>query len=512
MSHRQVTAPERVKMLGPAGLQFLDLGELRGFMEAKGFDLKLVSRLAERSSFGRLFGELVLRRDTLDAELLDQYGQALGIINPAESVAYTGTDLQNSRIDVALANSGITLLNKRYGEGSATFFKSTATVPQALRSVPIAIIGHGAAGIMAAHALRALGFNRITIYEKAKTLGIWGQENVYQLSRNNPVQLEFFGKILEAAPGTGKEVRTFLQSLISGTIETVKVESVEPGNLRHRIKFASGSSAEYPIVINAAGLGKPKPVSDPTRMTTTTGLRLAGMRWQQQLELERVIGQRLILIGLGNSTAEMLQQIHIIIDDGYDIDYRILTHYPEDAVENPTAYVPHRNRMYRVFRDTSRPNLVDYQGDLAHSRYDYTRALHGDKIVSDVTRWEVKTPGVMTVFDGAGKPSEDILYDKVMTLIGYRQPEETMLELGCHYDNQNQCGVFDYDGEVATRPGHLNAAKRLHKGYFGFGSILETPLNPNAIVIPGMLHRIGDLMFGVIMRAAEVRKKEFLRG
>ena len=58
-----------------------------------------------------------------------------------------------------------------------------------------------------------------------------------------------------------------------------------------------------------------------------------------------------------------------------------------------------------------------------------------------------------------------------------------------------------YDGEVqrsAFRP-----ANRLHKGFFGFGSVLESPFNPNAIVIPGMIHRIGDLLFGIVMRAAE---------
>lgn len=216
-------------------------------------------------------------------------------------------------------------------------------------------------------------------------------------------------------------------------------------------------------------------------------------------------------IGLGNSTAEMLRQIHTITDEGYPVDYRVLTHYPEDSVQNPSDYVPTKDGMFRIFRDVSKPNLVDYQGDLAHSRYDYYRALHEGKIISGVTRWEVNNSNVMTVFKKHSKHGENLPFDKVMTLIGYHQPEETMRELGCSYNKEIRSGVFDYDGEVAAVPNRTDARKRLHKGCFGFGSILETPENPNAIVIPGMIHRVGDLMFGVIMRAAEYRKKELLR-
>jgi hypothetical protein len=511
MTTYRATAPERVKTLTPNGLEFMNLGDLRGYMDAKGFDLDVVAKLAHDGYFAPLFSELVLRIDNTD-ELLNQYGQALNIVAPTASQVYRGLDEQNGRIDSATANSGISIGTRRHGEGSATYFNPVrVSIPFALHSIPIAIVGYGAAGIMVYFALRRLGFQNITVYEKAKPLGIWGHENVYGLSRNNPLRLQFFGGVLEPAPGRGDEVKRFLERLEIARPRDARVTSIEPGKLTHTIRFADGSSAKYPIVINAMGLGKPKAISDPLRMTTVTGNKFAGIRWQYRLERAKVVGQRIILIGLGNSTAEMLRQIHTIIDQGYSVDYRVLTHYPRDAVQNPSDYIQEKDRIFRVFRDVSKPNLVDYQGDLAQSRYDYFRALHDGRIISDVTRWEVEAPGVMTIYGKNKKPMEGLPYDKVMTLIGYHRSAEMMRELGCSFDDETRSGVFDFDGEVVAVPGSASAQRRLHKGCFGFGSILETPHNPNAIVIPGMLHRIGDLLFGVVMRAAERRKKELLR-
>ena len=516
MNTIQPTATEHLKTFGPNGDQFIELSDLRSYMDAKGFDLSVVAKIAEQGSFASLFSHLVLRTsERINYARLNAYVDALRYVEPTERQVYTGTDAQNGKIDAAIANSGRTLGLRRHGEGSASQFLPVVQIPGAIRTVPIAIVGYGAAGIMADFALRSLGFTNITVYEKAKALGIWGHNNVFTLSRNNPLKLQFFNSTLEPAPGGGDEVKAFLERLAVSQPRDLRVDRVTPGTLQHTLHFAGGTTKKFPIVINAVGLGKPKPVSDLARMVTKTGERLAGIRWQYKLEREKVVGQRIVLIGLGNSTAEMLRQIHTFTDQGYPIEYRVLTHYPKDAVYNPSDYVPKKGRTYRVFRDISKPNLVDYQGDLAHSRYDYFRALHEGRIVSDVKRWEVKTPGLMSTFghDAAGKakPIEDIPFDKVMTLIGYEQPPETMKALGCTYDTKNKCGVFDYDGEVAAKPGEKDPAKRLHKGCFGFGSILQTPHNPNAIVIPGMLHRVGDLMFGVIMRAAEYRKREILR-
>jgi hypothetical protein len=46
------------------------------------------------------------------------------------------------------------------------------------------------------------------------------------------------------------------------------------------------------------------------------------------------------------------------------------------------------------------------------------------------------------------------------------------------------------------------------KGYFGIGAVLDAPLNRNAIVIPGIVFRAPDLLFGVIMRAVEYTRRK----
>ncbi len=498
------TAIERVKTLAPQDISSMDLSDLRAFMDAKGFNIDVVARLGATGAFAPLFRQLVLRSDDSTHDVsLNHYAEALGSIDPnAAAEPYTGSDAQNGRINQGLVNSGISTADSRFGEGTASRFRFKGIGIGGAAYAPIAVIGYGVAGILVCNALRRLGFNDITVFEKSKPLGVWSYENVYQLSRNNPLRLQYFDGVLEPAPGGGSEVKSFLERAMTEEIKVANVQSVKPGNFAHSVSIAGKAKGKkFPIVINAVGLGKPKPVSDPQRMSTETGAQRAGMRWQMRLDREKVAGKTIVLIGLGNSTAEMLRQIHELQDDGYGVDYRIITHYPIDAVQNPARYVTWNKRSYRVFRDLSRPNLVDYQGDLSNSRYDYFRALHGNKIIPGIKRWEVEKPGHLSAY--ADGERTDIPYDMQMTLIGYHQSEDSMCQLGCSYDTDHGCGIFDYDGEMVARKGAVDPAKRLRKGYYGFGSILETPENPNAIVIPGMLYALGDLLFGIVMRATE---------
>ncbi len=507
------TAPERVKTLAPRDISSIDLRDLRSFMDAKGFDLNVVAQLGASQAFAPLFRQLVLRSDNASHDIsLNQYAEALGSIDPnASAEPYTGSDIQNGRINQGVVNSGMSTAEARFGEGTASRFQFSRLNVGRAADVPIAVIGYGVAGILVCNALRRLGFDNITVFEKSKPLGVWSYENVYRLSRNNPLRLQYFDGVLEPAPGGGDEVRNFLEKAITEDVKVANVESVKPGDMAHSVSVTGKPKGKrFPIVINAVGLGKPKPVSDPARMSTETGLQRAGMRWQMRLDREKVAGKTIVLIGLGNSTAEMLRQIHDLQDEGYGVDYRVITHYPVEAVQNPGRYVAWNKRTYRVFRDLSRPNLVDYQGDLPKSRYDYFRALHGNKIVTDIKRWEIEKPGVLSAY--ADGDRSDIPHDMLMTLIGYHQSEDSMCRLGCSYDTDHGCGIFDYDGEMVAKRGAVNPAKRLRKGYYGFGSILETPQNPNAIVIPGMLYALGDLLFGIVMRATEYQAaKEYRR-
>lgn len=517
-----ITAIERLKMFGAlsaiqAGRFQLDKpaplfepADLQGFVLAKAFDQKVITNLAERDYFAEPLLSLVLRTYAGVDDYFDDIAKELNK-HRWSGTAYSGSYDENRRIDACIANSGNAIDEIRFGQGSATGYYVNSILPTEIEDVPIAIIGYGAAGILAARALREVGFTEIKVFEKSRdSLGIWGQENVSGLSRNNPSRLQFFEQELKPAPGGGDEVREFLEIAATFSYKIRKVVKVTPGKLNHQLTFENGETRRFPIVIIATGLGKPKQVSDPSKMVTDTGAAHAGHRWQLKLDPEKVRGKRIILNGLGNSTAEMLRQLHTLQDEGMQLDYQVITHYPEDAVYDPSRYVSKEGKLWRVFRDLSLPNLVDFQGDLQASRQDYFRALHSGRIISEVRRWEVNEPGKLELYRHGNELLQRLAYGKIMTLIGYRQPEEAYRALGCAYDTVNQCGIFDYDGEVVANPGETDARKRLHKGCYGFGSILESPADPNAVVIPGMLYRLGDLVFGVIMRAAEVRKKQLL--
>jgi hypothetical protein len=403
--------------------------------------------------------------------------------------------------------------NQVFGNGAALQFgvhgvPSFAALP--MIQTPVAVIGYGAAGILVTHTLLKLGFSNVAVYERKNAAGIWSQEHVWRGSRNNPNSIRFFSRQLTAAPGPGTEVRDFLFALQQDTplrITTTSVKEITPGNLHHVLKFTDGKEASYPIVINCVGLGKPAPINFYGKMRTKTSLTDSGFRWQRILNKDEARKKRFVLIGLGNSTAEMLRQFHSFQDAGIELEYKVLTHYPEDAIHNPDSETngDDRNDLYkRIFRDTSASNLVDYQGDLPLSKYDYFRALNNGHIIAGVKEWERKGKKIVAR-DQDGKLLAAIPFDELYTLIGYKHDQETYETMGCAFDSDNECALYDYDGELQKDVGA--PSERLFRGYFGFGSILDAPWNRNAIVIPGMVNQIGDLVFSVLMRAGEYRNK-----
>lgn len=519
MSNRDLMAVEILKtqatMPPTEGVLGAHLGGvLRRFVDDKGYDHRAVYEIARRGNFGLLVRDYVMRRATSRPRLmstLNYYAEAIGATSPLRLERYTGDSKQNLRIDQAIGNSNPDVSGFR--QGIATNFQVQETVSSETAGVPIGVIGFGAAGILVRFALQVVGFHNVTVYEKQKTpLGIWGRKNVYARSRNNPATIRFHGFTLDKAPGSGQEVKRFLERVDVATAaasvygsRSRLVKEIRPGNLRHRVEFEDGESRELPILINATGLGKPLPLSDPNRMTTGETTVSSGFRWQQELDLETVDGKRLVFIGLGNSTAEMLRQVHELQDKGQKIDYRVITHYPKDAVFNPNDTVEQGGKQYQVFRDTSK-NLVDYQGDLPLSRYDYYRALHGGKICYGISRWKIEDRHILT-YDRYLE-GDVIKYDQLYTLIGYGRQRKELEQYGCTPDESGTCALYDYDGEMIQTPSATVRQGRLYKGYFGFGAVLDAPWNPNAIVIPGMVFRLGDLLFSVIMRAEEYIQKK----
>lgn len=521
----QALAVELLKTYGASIPQRLpesiNLGSvLKRFVVDKAFDVESVIALAQGRRFGKWLHNYVLRSEsrTADADDILVFNYFAKQLRSHGSLAgeYSGSGSENARIDAALsAHSPSRSMDGKFGTGAASRFRLDVEygIGGNLRDVPIAIVGFGMAGILTAYALLRAGFRVLTIYEKSKHLGIWNHPNVYQRSRNNPLVIDYLANSLAAAPGSGTEVRQYLANLASSVTNNVVVQDkavteIKPGNLQHTLILADKTEKTFPIVINCIGLGRPAPISDPARITTNMTATEAGHRWQQILNPEDARGKHFLFIGLGNSTGEMLRQLHTLQDAGVDTDYQVLTHYPEDAVQNPDDTVIKGKQRYRVFRDISVPNLVDFQGDLPDNRYDYFRALRSSRIITDV-KSVTKQGNAYTVKHS--DEVEAIGADNLYTLIGYKHPKEDLVKFGCHYDDKNKCILYDYDGEMiqvdADSLSFTDANDRMFKGYYGMGAVLDAPHNRNAIVIPGVVHRMGDLMFGIIMRAAEHLKR-----
>ncbi len=517
MKTTQDTALSLLKAQALSGLAPSTIGiedVLPHFLQDKGYSAGVVLQLARENIFGQLVGHLLMKGRSDDnltrhnAAIWNYFGGRIRQI-PAKHRgirSYIGAPADNSAADRLITN-----LNgpKGFiGEGAAGFVNvSQHRLPHQYRDVPIAIIGAGPAGIMLQRGLRRLGFEDVRMFEKREEFGIWSQKNVYEGSRNNPRDVLFDSTAkLDAAPGGGHEVRSFLREVKVKEPTKLSIKKIEPKDLDHTVIFTDGTKRNFPIVINAMGLGKPVEVSDPERMIGPEK-RTPAKRWQQpNLSATDVKGKRFIFIGLGNSTAEMIRQLHRYEDAGIDVDYRILTHYPRDSVFGPSDTVYSRGTNYRVFRDISKPQLVSYQGDLPEARSDYYRALMSGRIISDVKKWDVDARGKkMAVYSGKSSPTE-IQFDDLYLLAGYRHSPEAFKEMGCTYDHDLRCALHDYDGEI-IRKVNIKGGDRVHRGYFGFGAVLDAPHNLNSVVIPGMAFRLPDLLFGIVMRAGEYVQK-----
>lgn len=418
---------------------------------------------------------------------------------------YIGNAAQNKIIDRAATQGNN---NARFiGEGAAAKLDLPVGLVRDTRlgKISIGIIGAGAAGIITASALRAIGFENIRVYEGRDTAaGIWAFPHVHNGTKNNPRLLEFTDKAqLGVAKGDGtkdgREVLDFINRLlgyyVGNATTNTKIQRVTVNDdSGHVVYFDKEKGAKHQILINCLGLGKPRELYDPLRMRTSGG-RPVVARWQQPgLKPADVDGNHYTFIGLGNSTAEMISQLQAMMDDGVDCDYTILTHYPRDAVHNPSDAVGNRRgQIFRVFRDLTKPDLTGFQGDLSRTRLDYYHALYSGRIVSDVKVWSYGN-GTLH-YQAKGGKSGRIRNTKVFALCGYQHDPALLEQMSIPITSGHPAHA--YDGEFMDRQDPI-------RGYFGVGALMDSPDNRNATVIPGIMYRMPDLLYSVIMRGLDI--------
>jgi hypothetical protein len=426
------------------------------------------------------------------------------------------------------------------GYGTARIFQRG--VPKAMRGLlnyttdkeflktKIVILGAGPAGILTARTLAEIGFSNIQILDQSgKFNGIWKINSVSKGTINNPFNINFLGIKLPASTGrkgSGAKLIRFLDQVILGKKDMkgrrlknyfwskmpelikAKIISIKAGNLEHEIKYLDKDLKEQlikaPIVINAIGLGQPTDLSAKDAPMKTSTPKLCGSRWQLKISPElatKLNGKNITIVGLGNSSIEMLMQIQDCNRKGFNIGYKVLTHYPKESVENPDQYIKLEGKEYRVFRDLNKSNLVDLEGDIPAARNAYRKALEDGNIISDVIEWNRSLEDKVTNIKLRNGKEISIPTDQQLTLTGYRPSKEMFQEMNINLDEDN-CPLYDYDGEV-QRPKEEKSLGRTYKGYSIIGAIRANDNEPNALVIPGIMDSLPKLVFNTILRTID---------
>ena len=462
---------------------------------------------------------------------------------------YSGSTEENKKIirSIAMSKSLDPDFEKDYEErqtagfGTARIFQKGVT--KAMRgllnyttdknflSTKIVILGAGPAGMLTARTLAEIGFTNIQILdESGKFNGVWKMNSLSKGTINNPFNINFLGIRLPASTGeqgSGAKLISFLEQVVNGKKDTyghridnyfwspmpelikAKIKSVKADNFDHEVKYLDENSQaktlNATIVINALGLGQPLDLNDKNAPMKTSTPNLCGSRWQIQIsdkQAESLNDKSITLIGLGNSTIEMLMQIHECNSKGCNIKYKVLTHYPEESVRNPDQYVEFEGREYRVFRDLKKSNLVDLEGDIAPAREAYMKALEDNNMISDVIEWERDLEAKLTLVKLRNGDIIQVPTDKQLTLTGYKPSKDLYQEMNINLASDN-CPMYDYDGEIQRLENEQLNNSRTYKGYSLIGAFRANDHEPNALVIPGIMDSLPKLVFNIILRAMD---------
>ena len=478
------------------------MSDIADLILSKGFEERAIDRLQMEGRLGAIVSQLVMG-----------YGRGADIeqkINtifcfPHGSASYKGSFEENERIRRAFYDAKRKehdSLRPSFGPGYLLRYSHAVTMP---RHCPIVILGGGASGILVTKALAAAGqpSEGIRVIDSdARYGGVWTDGDFASgLGMISPRHVNFFASTLDEGYGQGTAIADFLEEIAVGLPSPVQgeVTRVEPGDLEHTVTYRAQNGLQRikaPIVINALGNGKPRPLSSK-RVMVTPERKVHGRRQFVITDelAEAYRDKTLVFIGLGNSTAEMIKQVQERNKAYFNIQYRILTHFPKESIEKPRTAVCVNGRKYRVFRDLFHHDVTGYAGDRWQLREAYSAARNN--IISDVCYWRRTESGIVVRRKNQTDVME-IAADYVYALIGTEHNATFFDTMGIRH--QDGISLTDYDGEVQRDPG-ARGRNRLYPGYFALGGVNNS--NPHSAVIPGIIYQVFELMAAMFIRSME---------
>ncbi len=514
----------------PTGEQLTSL--VSQLFAEKGIDRATIRFLQEQRLLAPLLGHFLLQAPR-SSGTWQQLCQLKTDAFPLLAPVYTGSPEENREIEDAihrsrqgqLAGAGLEegLRATTWRGAAGAYVGGGLTVPQAIRRTRVVMIGAGAAGILAARALRNAGLEQILLLEKdglSGVGGIWSRDMPRRILHAVPFDLHFEQVLLQAGPASGQKITNFLERLVSPPpafhwpafppVLPAEVVRVIPGDLCHTVTYLDEDGRERqitaPVVINALGVGEPLAPSWDGAMTTDLASHQAGVRWQEvwsEEQARRYHQRTLVFISLSNATLSMLWQIHSWKRRGMQIDYQVLSHYPHASIKEPQARITSRGRVFRLSRDLEQFQLLRMAGDMDPFRRAFEEARAHRSIVAQVTHWTREHRGgqewVVALQEDGTRHS--LPCDHLYTLIGYGPRAATLEAMGLRVTHSHLGAVAqDYDGEAQKEPG-VTGRDRLFPGYFCLG--IRNASNPNVVLLPGLLYQLPNLIAGVVLRATE---------
>jgi hypothetical protein len=382
-----------------------------------------------------------------------------------------------------------------------------------LKDERITAIGAGAGALFPVSYLvhRGADPENITLIDpKGRTGGIWAEPWAQSGGFNNPKALDFLGQRLDLEDRTGRKMFDHLRRIAANYLWDANIVQGSVIDLHRKpgsgqpweVKTDGGRVYEADSVILASGAAHPRPING-SRFVSNLDI-IAGRvspneliveRFQRELTDEELrSGRPIILMGLGNSTAAMLNQIHRYEDrTGTELDYWVLTDHPSLAIQYPNHSVARRKPL---FRQPAQGYLTGYSGDLPRDRDAYYRTQLADRIVPEVRGvWYNEETRQLEIHDRFGVLYGAVERPHLFALLGYERDLELFHAMGALVGgNDSAPKIRPCDGAVyIQRYGYASDV-------YAAGAAAATPENGNAAVIPGIHAQVPSTAITIAVR------------
>jgi hypothetical protein len=369
-----------------------------------------------------------------------------------------------------------------------------------------ALVGAGAGSIILASYLTLRGADpeNITFFDPSKRFGgIWRDKNVRMGGFNNPAPLAFTATHkLSINDRQGNNMRDFLTGIAHDYLRKAKfVGSEVTGLVRDGdgawLATAGTKQHEADYVVLANGTPIPRKL-DGRRIASNLDEHDHGWRPRVERQQRKLTNKELrskrpsVLVGLGNSTAAMIKQIHRYEDDhGTTVPYFVLTDRSEEEILLPNMDTRYGKPIKPVFRDPSSNYLTGYSGDLLKDRINYMRMIHNDRVITDVKEityddsLQIRTQRGRAVINNA----------RIFVLIGNERDPALFDAIQSVNRKGREPKIRACDGAIATKTHGYNS------NAFAVGAVAATRRNPNAAVIPGILSQVPGTTLTIALRS-----------